>query len=184
MNDWKTLIQHVQTGDYGALESVYVKYRSEFFRWIYKQYSCSYDDIQDIYQQSILVLYENIVNGKVSNFNSSIKTYLFAVGKNKYYELTRDKHKQLVSIKDNVQNESISETIDNEYYDYSNLHQCLQDLGQPCKDILELYYYHKLSMQDIADKIGLKNADTAKNMKYKCLKRLKVLYAKIQAKCS
>ena len=38
---------------------------------------------------------------------------------------------------------------------------------------LEAYYYKKSSMQQICLSMGYKNADTAKNLKYKCLQRLK-----------
>lgn len=175
--DWKTLIQRIQTGDYAALEQVYVTYREEFFRWIFKQYACPYDDIQDIYQQSILVLYENVTGDRVTNFNSSIKTYLFAIGKNKYFELTRDKHKQGIEIKESMEPSEQLQAFDDEPENYSELNKSLNELGSPCRDILELYYYHKKSMQQIAEKLELKNTDTAKNMKYKCLKRLKLLYA-------
>jgi predicted DNA-binding protein YlxM (UPF0122 family) len=42
--------------------------------------------------------------------------------------------------------------------------------------ILEDYYLHKKSMQEIAEKFGYTNAENAKNQKYKCLMRLKKLF--------
>jgi DNA-directed RNA polymerase specialized sigma24 family protein len=46
------------------------------------------------------------------------------------------------------------------------------DLGDTCRKILTLYYFEKLSMNDIADQLGFANADTAKTKKYKCKKEL------------
>jgi hypothetical protein len=34
------------------------------------------------------------------------------------------------------------------------------------------YYFEEMSMQDIADKLGFANTDTAKTKKYKCKKKL------------
>jgi hypothetical protein len=34
------------------------------------------------------------------------------------------------------------------------------------------YYFEEMSMQDIADKLGFANTDTAKTVKYKCNKKL------------
>jgi RNA polymerase sigma factor (sigma-70 family) len=53
------------------------------------------------------------------------------------------------------------------------IEQALEKLGEPCKTILTDYYFRKLSMQDIAEKMNYTNADNAKNQKYKCFNRLK-----------
>ena len=52
----------------------------------------------------------------------------------------------------------------------------LTQLGEPCKTIIEDFYIHNLSMQDICEKFGYTNADNAKTQKYKCLQRLKKLF--------
>ena len=174
---WETIIQRLKGGDYNELEKVYIEYREEFFHWLAKHYNCSYDDMQDIYQQSILIMYENIVNEKVVNFTGSVKTYLFAIGKNKYYELNRSMSKQSNDEMINLASEPDKlEEMEESDLQENKLAESLAKLGEPCKSLLEYYYYHNLSMQDIADKLGLKNTDTAKNMKYKCLKRLRTLF--------
>jgi hypothetical protein len=40
-------------------------------------------------------------------------------------------------------------------------------------------YYHNCSIEDITKKFGYKNADTAKNQKYKCMQRLKKIVEEI-----
>jgi hypothetical protein len=37
------------------------------------------------------------------------------------------------------------------------------------------YYYHKRSMEQLVGMFDYKNADSAKNQKYKCLERLRKL---------
>ncbi|RZK15573.1 MAG: sigma-70 family RNA polymerase sigma factor, partial [Flavobacterium sp.] len=52
----------------------------------------------------------------------------------------------------------------------------LDHLGEPCKTIIQDFYIHNLSMQDICEKFGYTNTDNAKTQKYKCLQRLKKIF--------
>jgi hypothetical protein len=54
--------------------------------------------------------------------------------------------------------------------------EALKLLGEPCKTIMEDFYMHNKSMQDICERFGYTNADNAKTQKYKCLQRLKKLF--------
>src|SRR5690606_7969482 len=50
--------------------------------------------------------------------------------------------------------------------------KCIDQLDSTCKKVLMYYYFEEMSMQDIADKLGFANTDTAKTKKYKCKKKL------------
>jgi DNA-directed RNA polymerase specialized sigma24 family protein len=50
--------------------------------------------------------------------------------------------------------------------------RCIEQLGETCKKVLMYYYFDEMSMQDIADKLGFANTDTAKTKKYKCKRKL------------
>ena len=56
------------------------------------------------------------------------------------------------------------------------MEDAMNQLGEPCKTLLEDYYIRMQNMQDITDRFGYTNTDTAKNQKYKCLQRLKKLF--------
>ncbi|MDL2244261.1 hypothetical protein LJC54_01980 [Parabacteroides sp. OttesenSCG-928-J18] len=43
---------------------------------------------------------------------------------------------------------------------------------EPCGSIIRLFYYEDMSMGEIADEIGYKNATTAKSKKSQCMKDL------------
>lgn len=58
------------------------------------------------------------------------------------------------------------------------MQQSISKLGEPCKSILEAFYFKKQNMQEIAENFGYTNAENAKNQKYKCLMRLKKLFFK------
>jgi len=177
MNE-EVIIEEIKNGDNNQLAVIYREYRSEFIAWITSNYSCSRDEARDVYQVSILALHENILNNKLQQFQSSIKTYLFAVGKNKFLEFKKSDARFI--------RESDSSTIDLEEvstWEYEEKEQKLQvteksleKLGDPCKSLLELYYFHGMSMEEIAGRLSYKNSTTAKNLKCKCLVRLRKIF--------
>ena len=59
---------------------------------------------------------------------------------------------------------------------FNKMGSALQQLGEPCKTIIEDFYINNKSMQEICEEFGYTNADNAKTQKYKCLQRLKKLF--------
>lgn len=55
------------------------------------------------------------------------------------------------------------------------LGKLLDQLGEPCRSLLRLAEFDRLSMEVIAGKLGYANAHTARQQKYKCLGRLRKL---------
>ena len=51
----------------------------------------------------------------------------------------------------------------------------IETLQNPCADILKLFYFNNLSNDEIAEVLGYKNGNTVKNLKYKCIQRIKRL---------
>lgn len=170
------VLRRIKTGDKLALEEVYIKYRPEFIGWMTSTYKVSVGDAKDLYQQSVLILYENIVNGKLVEMSSNFKTYLYAVGKNKFSELKRQSERNTTEINDDLPDSGNHEEEDRNIKLIQLSEKALIILGNPCKDLLELYYYHKKSMNEIAELLGYKSEGSTKNQKYKCLLRLKEIF--------
>lgn len=83
----------------------------------------------------------------------------------------------------NEQGENEEMDVANDLSEHEELEQnilkmssSLQELGEPCKTLIEDFYVQQLSMDQIAEKFGYTNSDNAKNQKYKCLQRLKKLF--------
>ena len=51
--------------------------------------------------------------------------------------------------------------------------EAVMKLGQKCKELLELFYFKKLSMKEIAKKLGFASEKGAKNQKYRCIEKAK-----------
>ena len=173
MNKDQALILRIKK--YGAkeLEPVYLKFRDEFMHWAIKNYQCSLEDSKEVFQIAMLVLYQNIESGKLEYLTSTLKTYVFSIGKNKLMELSRGAKKvsyviPLLQDKPHLDNDLKEERL-------CLVENMVDKLGDPCKRILQLYYYHNNSMDEISSKLNYKNAETVKNQKYKCLQRLRKL---------
>jgi len=59
---------------------------------------------------------------------------------------------------------------------FEMMHSAINNLGEPCKSLLESFYFKNKSMLDIAQDFGYTNAENAKTQKYKCLMRLKKIF--------
>jgi DNA-directed RNA polymerase specialized sigma24 family protein len=55
----------------------------------------------------------------------------------------------------------------------------MEQIGNPCRDLLLLFYWEERSMEEIAVKLGFANADTVKSKKYQCKKSLELLVRKM-----
>lgn len=171
------IIGKIQSGGPAELAMIYEEYRDEFLHWIRKEYGCSEDDSKDIYQVTILAFYENIRSGRLEHLVSSVKTYLFGIGKNIVRDTMRkstrnvgiDQERWLKEHLIDEPGDSIPERV------YTSARNALERLGEPCRRLVELFYYERKSMDEIVAVMNYKNAETAKNQKCKCMKRLRKL---------
>ena len=172
------LVHLVRSGDGAGLSFVYEKYRREFMNWIRKFSNCSLEEAQEYYQAATLILYENIVSNKVTDLQSSLKTYLFGIGKNLTYQYHRkakrlEKAKAEYMIEMEIAGDS-QQAIQKEL-DLKMVSKALTLIGEPCHQLLDFFYFSKKSMEEISSSMGYKNPETAKNQKYKCMERLRKL---------
>jgi RNA polymerase sigma-70 factor (ECF subfamily) len=139
------------------------------------------EEAKDVFQQTMIIFYENIISEKLTDIKTQVKTYLFGIGKNKLHELLRDKNKQSAQFNDQiyVNTEYDYQDAEDAYEDQLKLVEvCLDELGDPCRRILGQYYYHRKTMLQISESLGYKNSETVKNLKYKCLQRLRQIVSK------
>ena len=145
--------------------------------------SGSFDDASDIFQEAMVVLYEK---SRDRNFTltSQLKTFLYSICRRLWlkrlqqhrFHLSESDIGEVVSVDDEIE---LKEQLDN---DYEQMENAMRHLGEPCKSLLEAFYYHKKAMSEIAEEFGYTNADNAKNQKYKCLMRLKKMFFRQDSK--
>ena len=172
------LLNLVRSGDSSGLSFVYEKYRREFINWVRKFGRCDADDACEFYQATILIFYENVSNGKLSELQSSLKTYLFGIGKNLVmHEYRKNVRRERVKAEYIIESHLVRTTqeLQAEEMDLALVHRCFERIGDPCNRLLSLFYFHQKNMEEICGELGYKNPETAKNQKYKCMERLRKL---------
>ncbi len=171
------IIAKIKTGGQTELGMIYEEYRAEFLKWITRDYNCSEDDSKDIYQLTILIFYDNIKSGKLEHLVSSVKTYLFGIGKNIVMENMRKASRQTPIDQERWLKEHLIDETDNSVSDqtFEIAKRALLKLGEPCRKLIEFFYYDRKSLEEITALLNYKNAETAKNQKCKCMKRLRKL---------
>ena len=178
--DWIKVLKSDE--DY-AISELYRLYRGEALSWMRKNYQLDEIACLDIFQESIIQLYHNVLSNKLTKLNSSVKSYLFGICKLKIKEYKRlhPKYSELSDISSSKlfldhqideKRNAIQEKNENRMI---AVKKHLTNLGNPCKTILELYYFKGKNMSEITEILGYNNANTTKNQKYKCIKRLQSL---------
>ncbi|RVU91572.1 sigma-70 family RNA polymerase sigma factor [Flavobacterium columnare] len=174
--------------DSDNLSIVYKKCKNNSIRFL-KKYAPQFNEfeLEDIYQDAIIVLYEKIIDDKF-DLNCSFQTYINAVCKNQL--LNHSKKKNLtIQFADNNEIQDIDHTIPNikdsldeventnEPY-FQAIEKALlkiKETGGHCYELLTLFWYHKKSMIELTEVFGYSNADNTKQQKAKCQKRLEKL---------
>ena len=124
------------------------------------------DEAKDIYQDALIVFWQKATSGNLV-LTSKMSTYIYSICKNLWHKELNRKKRLVREEKD------IPVFIDDESKERTEiLRQCIDQLGGVCKKVLMYYYFDKLSMQKIADKLNFANTNTAKTKKYKCKQKL------------
>lgn len=180
LND-KSMINAIKNGDRNALAYLYKTYFTMVKHFII-QNSGSDDEAEDLYQEGVLTVYENIVNDKFSlQSNTTLKTYIYSVCRNKWLYELRKKNKLPVRL--NESNEFITDNLleeETEEMPYNNmLNKALEQIGNKCKEIIKDFYYNKMTMEQIAQKNNFISANVAKSSKERCMKNAREIANKI-----
>ena len=169
------VIERIKVGDESAVDYLYKKHFKMMAKLVLRNNGTE-EEAKDIYQDALIVFWQKVSKNELV-LTSKISTYLYSICQNLWRkELDRKKRHS------NEENEG------KEFYDGDRkeriqiINNCIQALGDTCRQVLTFYYFDELSMTDIAEKMGFANADTAKTKKYKCKKELdKVVKSRYKA---
>ncbi|NNE76308.1 MAG: sigma-70 family RNA polymerase sigma factor, partial [Pricia sp.] len=133
-----------------------------------------------VYQEAFLALRKRAINGKLYDVKSSMKTYLFGIGKFMIYDALKEKKKTL-PYESNLH--IVGEEIPLIEWDRTTnltpeqilLRKYFKELGEKCRQVLTLFYYRGLNTKEIAEMAGYNNTNVVKAQKSRCLKTLKQL---------
>ena len=169
----------------------YLKLQTPFLRQLTSKYpALTIFDAENIYQDTFLAVQNNLLEGRIKE-DTSWSSYIMTIGLNMASKAYRkigktdsaddgfdndgegSKSKTAREVEKLVKNLSEEETplYENEEA-LSLLGDELTHTPEPCGSIIRLFYYTYMSMDEIATKIGYKNATTAKAKKSQCMSDL------------
>jgi len=85
----QNILQQIRNGNHQPILDIYTLYRNNFIQWAVTHYSVDEDEAKDVFQEVILAFYENVKEGTLLILESDLKTYLFAIGKHKLFNLIK-----------------------------------------------------------------------------------------------
>jgi len=169
------ILDKLRNGDESPLYDLYRLYRDEFIAWAMSTFKVKEDQAKDAFQEAILDFHQNVISGHLSELTSTIKTYLFQIGKHKVLNIqkkeSRMTYHEALHLIDGGEVSQFMEK-ENKAYTQEQISKAIEKLPQDCQQVLKLFYYSEYDMESIAREMNYKNADTAKSKKSVCMKNL------------
>lgn len=151
---------------------------AKILNWLYGNYyrivkdhvmknSGSDDDVSDVLQDSIIVMYEQIVNGKL-NLTSDLKGYFFGISRNIWSAQLRKKQKTSELVFDQPEDDAVEET---DHLLERIVSRAFTKLKPDQQTVLNLFA-EGTSYEEIASRMNLKSEEYARRKKYMCKEAL------------
>ncbi|WP_299900110.1 sigma-70 family RNA polymerase sigma factor [uncultured Aquimarina sp.] len=159
----KHIIAGIISGDHLVLKSFYKKDLPAVKKYILR-YQGTIEDVEDIFQEAMVLLYHKARSGSLASLESSIHTYFIGICKNKWRNQWRRQH--ILAFQELHENytldpsESVIEQItraDEQDLFYKHFTR----LSSQSKQLLQLFFEGK-SMKEIASRFGLSEGYTRK----------------------
>ena len=146
----------------------------------------SSEDIEDIFQESLIVLMQKVKSGKViCSHDGALFSYLVQVGKltacnqlRKKRELNWDDAVTFSLQLHNIEDDEIA-AYEKQQAQNELLDKIFGRIPSECSTLLKHFYWNHKPMDEIASILGMRNADSVKSKKNKCMNRIKEIAARI-----
>jgi len=170
------ILDGIRHGDESALVSLYEANRRPVTALVMNNNGTS-DDADDVLQEALIVLWERVRSGRYEH-SAAIGTFLYATARNIWLRhLARTRRERPADLADDPAVSDDPSPLDAVVSDEqtASVRAALDRLGEPCRSLLVLFYWEEASMEEIARRLGMANAATAKSKKYQCKEQLKRL---------
>ncbi len=170
-------IEHIRTGGGDQLlAEVYRLLLKEFVVWGKRRSLLNDQDLEDAFQDAVIVLFKKIKSGAVTSLQSSIKGFLMGIFKRKLFHKHRERcrfslDQEIDDILLNAWDDAIYQKNEQEHLK-GIFSAALEKIGDPCKTIFRLRFYENFALDAIAVRMDYKNEQVVSSQLYRCLERL------------
>jgi RNA polymerase sigma factor (sigma-70 family) len=180
LNDDSRLLDALRHGNEDALVELFRQNRRPITSLVTRNQG-SEDDAEDILQEALVVLWERVRRGSFE-YQAKLSTFIYATAKNIWFRRLARRRRELPATDEALDVATNDATPLEELEENERMlavQKAMEQLGNPCRDLLLLFYWEERSMEEIAVKLGFANADTVKSKKYQCKKSLERLVKNI-----
>ena len=170
--DEEELLRQLISGDEKVWQRFYNDIREPFRAYFLKSSHISPEEALELFHKVMIIFHRKVVSGGlVPPLNSKLKTYIFGVGKN----VSRQQgfkgigNDEIPEIPIDPIVEQTAETEENA----RQVQNLLQKIGNPCRDLLDLFYIKGYSMEAVAITMDFPSPGAAKKKKFDCLKAIR-----------
>lgn len=193
------IVAGIKNNDDKTWRLIYRSMKKSFYSTIAKMpesYILSSDEIEDIFQDVCILLMDAVKKDKFKVVEGShIFNWLVTTGRFKVMNMARASKSRsksearqgnnsphiinLYSPKQAADEETGPDMADIQTEQDLFLDRVFASIPESCKSILKHFYWDKMPMDEIASLVGLKNADSAKATKNKCMNKFKDISRKL-----
>jgi RNA polymerase sigma factor (sigma-70 family) len=170
------VLRLIRNGDQDVLVTLFNRNRKPVVAFIRKN-SGGIDDAEDMLQEALIVLWERIRAHRYRP-EAGIDTFVHAIVRNLWFRrLARKRREQAPDSPTAEIEDDAPSTLDILIAEesFNGVKHALGKLDGQCRALLVAFYWEELSMEELALRFGLANAQTAKSKKYQCKQQLKNL---------
>ena len=178
MNESK-LFEEIRSGNIGSIEALYAGYRTSFLKWGKGQFQSNQHDLEDAWQETVIVFFEQVKTGKLITPPANLKTYLFAIGKHKLLNAHRKiKKMELRTLFDHEVEDDFDRIVHEEStweHKMKGVQIAFAELSEKCRDHLIKRYYLHHTLEEIQKSENFGSVNVVSASISRCLKSLKQL---------
>jgi RNA polymerase sigma factor (sigma-70 family) len=169
----KEIIKAINTGNNTlVLNYLYKEILPRIKKMILKNNGTN-DDAKDIFQDTVLIFYNQV---KLNKFNEDkdIGGFMDAVARNLWINKAKRANKFVqvndTEIWEGSESDALDDLISKEKAEA--IEDVMNQIGEECKKLLKYTIYEKMSLKEIAVKMGYSSEGVAKTYNYRCKQKL------------
>lgn len=173
-------IQSLRAGDYSLLSVIYEKEAAHIRQWVCQNQG-SVADAQDVFQETIVVLYQKAADPDFV-LTCPIGALLFSIARNKWLTILRQKKREdkvrlleETRYKETADPQSLLEAVEEEAIQQQKLDETFRQLSETCQKLLQLLA-KGLATADIVAEMGMTDPNTLYRRKNACIGRWQTLF--------
>jgi len=179
--------------DQEIIHSIRKGEREKAIRFLYKEFpkikslilksGCNEVVAKEVFNDSLLLLIEKLQD-PTFELTSKLTTYLYGINR---FMVKNELRKQNKTSYELEWSDTIILSESDLGYDmekeeqFNQLDQILAKVSEKCKQIFELFYFKKESMETIAKTLNYSSVNSAKTQKYKCIEQAFQLAKKLES---